>query len=149
MCVCVCVLVHSSYQVVRAPSGPRNRMQTVKTSCFNDVADLLSNGLIPPGECGNIKDNIHTRAVSNYMQSQAPNPIMDRPPPPGHPSEEKICQPFRSVLAQFCPSYSVYLRSFAHRIDLAPDGVYPCCGYVDENVAHVFDFPAATTTLAD
>ena len=38
-----------------------------KTSCFDDIANLLTDGLTPHGEYGTIKGNIHTWAVSNYF----------------------------------------------------------------------------------
>ena len=138
---------HPSHDVVRAPSGPRNKKSTLKSAFFDDIADLLTDGLTPPGEYKTIKDNIHTRAVSEYMQGRPNNPVIGRAPPPIHPSESRISRPYRAALAQLRSGHCIRLRAFAHRIGQAADGLCPRCKDADEDVAHLFDCPEAPTPL--
>ena len=138
---------HPSHEVACAPSGPRNKKRTLKSAFYGDISDLLTDGLTPPGEYSTIKDNIHTRAISTYMRSRPVNPIIGRQPLPIHPSESRISRPYRAALAQLRSGHCIRLRAYAHRIGQAADGLCPRCEEVDEDVAHLFDCPAAPTQL--
>ena len=95
-----------------------------------------------------IKDNIHTRVVADYMRGRGHVPIIGRQPPPIHPSESRLSQPYRAALAQLRDGHSIHLHGFAHRIGQAPSSTCPRCDIDAEDVAHLFDCPAAPTTLS-
>ena len=139
---------HPSHNVVNSAMGPRNMKNTLKSAHNQDVAPLLSNGVLPEESYSNAKQRLHATFVDRSFQQQDINHILQRRPPPVHKSEMVLPRQYRSALAQLRSGHSILLNSYKHTINASPSPTCPRCGNADETVVHLFDCQTHPTPLS-
>ena len=61
---------------------------------------ILISPSIPAGGLGEVRNRIHTLAVTESAAMTSDNPLLGAPPPPVHDSEKYLPRQCRSILAQ-------------------------------------------------
>ena len=125
----------------------------MKQTVFNN-RNYTHNLDIPPQNAAEetIKENIksiHTHHITDYLQGQPNNKVLNQPAPSIHKSEEALDRSTRRTLAQLRTNKSPLLVSYLHKIDPGthPTPSCPLCGHVNHDTTHLFQCPAIPTQL--
>ena len=90
---------------------------------------------------------LHTKAVTNTMNSYIPNKVLDQRPPEISQKEESLSRNSRVVLTQLRSGYSRVLNSYLHRIDEEIEDKCPDCNTSPHNTNHLFNCQMKPTSL--
>ena len=113
-----------------------------------DIQHLLQpNGLADPSVHGRTLKTIHTEDVSSYVNSRSPNRVLHTLPPVISSEEQSLPRPFRTAMSQLRSGFSSKLQSYRSRIGLSNSPLCPECRSHEHTTEHVFDCPAAPTSL--
>lgn len=100
-------LSHPSHGVVRLPPGPRKNQHgcpmkgTLASKFTNSISHhLTGDGTVSEVSYKCIKDSINTEAVSTYIASASPNPVLERKPPDVHTSVTSLPRTHHNTLTQ-------------------------------------------------
>ena len=138
---------HPSYNVISAPDGPRQMKQTLQSAHRDSVDVFLTNGALPAEAYNNAKQIIHADFVEASLDKQEVNPLLQRRPPPVHPSESRLPRAYRASLSQLRSGYSNLLNSYKFKIGASLSATCPRCGDHDDTVPHLFECTANPTSL--
>ena len=120
---------------------------TLRSRCLSDGEPFLTDGVIAVGSYKKALKDIHTKVVSEAVEHQSHNPILDRPPPNIHEEETLLPRNIRSTLSQLRSSHCQRLKSFQHRIGKTPDELCPECGILPHTSSHLFSCLSHPTSL--
>ena len=138
---------HPSFNTISSPSGTRQMKQTLQSAHRDSVDVFLTNGVLPAEAYNNAKQIIHADFVEAALNEQEDNPLLQRRPPPVHPSESRLPRAYRASLSQLRSGYCNILNSYKFKIGVAPSATCPRCGDHDDTVPHLFDCTANPTSL--
>ena len=120
---------------------------TLQSAHRDSVDAFLTNGVLPAEAYNNVKQIIHADFVEAYINEQEVNPLLQRRPPPVHPSESRLPRVYRATLAQLRSGFCNHLNSYKFKIGAAPSATCPRCDRQDDTVLHLFDCSANPTSL--
>ena len=130
------------------PLGPRPKKCTLQSRFLEPVSPFLTEGILPLTSYKLTIANLHTQYVQNAISNLDPNPVLNTPAPPIHPSETQLPRPYRSILTQLRSSYCSRLQSFQFGIDKSPSPICPHCRQDEQTTNHLFSCPSFPTTLS-
>ena len=90
---------------------------------------------------------LHTKAVSQAINSYAPNRVLGTKPPKIHQEENQLSRKTRVKLAQHRSGFVPDLFSYKHRIDESIPDNCPNCNLTPHDVIHLFNCPMKPTEL--
>ena len=138
---------HPSYSTVTAPSGPRDKKQTLQSKFLNVVAPYLSNGIILPQNCSATIKSLHTDAVTRAINLSDRNPLLNDLPPPIAEEETTLPRHCRTTLSQLRSGYCSSLAAYRERIGMSTDPLCPSCREEPQTVPHLFSCREHPTDL--
>ena len=141
---------HPSHDVVQLGPEPghRDKWDTLRSKCWATVEPFLQNGIVPPGAFEEVKKQIHTKIVSDYIDATGPNRVLNGRPPLIHPSEQVLPRETRVTLGRLRSGFCSNLRDFEVFVGRSDDPVCPECLSFDACTDHLFNCPAFPTSLA-
>lgn len=141
---------HPSHAVVTQPT-PRNHRQkkhTLRSKCFLTIEEFLTDGIVPPGELKSVLKNIHTKIVSQHVDSLAPNRVLGVRPPLINKHEPLLPKPIRTTLAQLRSGHCQRLNDYRHRVGWSDTDICPECDQAPASTSHLFACSAHPTNLS-
>ena len=90
---------------------------------------------------------LHTKAVSQAINSYATNRVLGTKPPKIHQEENQLSRKTRVKLAQHRSGFVPDLFSYKHRIDESIPDNCPNCNLTPHDVIHLFNCPMKPTEL--
>ena len=139
---------HPSHQYVTLDRGRRPMKETLRSKCLADVEPFLNDdGVVERGSYEAAKVGIHTKIVSETIDSLGPNRVLGRQPPPIDPTEVYLHRQIRSTLSQLRSSHCARLLSYQARIGSSPTDLCPDCSLEPHTTAHLFNCTARPTSL--
>ena len=140
---------HPSYDVVNLPRGPRDMKSTLQSAFSVDVEPYLVNNSLPPGNYNATKNSLHTSFVARVENAAINNNLLDGKLPDVHKSEETLPRPVRALLSQLRSGRSSKLNTYQHFVlGKIPSPSCPLCDTDDHTSQHIFNCPAAPTSLS-
>ena len=93
--------------------------------------------------------NIHTEAVTDTINNQSPNPVLDLPAPDINEEEKTLPRRTRTTLSQLRSGYSPFLQTYLNRINpnTYPNPNCPICNIHLHTTNHIFNCPNNPTDL--
>jgi len=90
---------------------------------------------------------LHTKAVTNTINSYIPNKVLNQRPPDISQKEESLSRNSRVVLTQLRSGYSRVLNSYLHRINEEIEDKCPDCNTTPHTTDHLFNCQMKPTSL--
>ena len=137
-----------SHAVVNSDPGPRKMKHTLKSKYIDVVSPFLENGVLPEDKYKETLKEIHTAAVKQTIENLGENPILGAIPPATDRSESLLPRNQRRVLAQLRTGHCSLLYTYQSRLKKAPCSLCPECRFRRHTTQHLFDCPAAPTSLS-
>jgi hypothetical protein len=145
---------HPSNVVVKLPPEPRKNtlglhLKEMLSSCFSDVVSYhFHGGITPESDYTKIKTEIHTAAISTYLNSAPPNVVLGcKPSLDIHPSEQSLPRVYQTTNPQLRSGKCNRLQSYKFYIKTADDDECPICHCGPRSSAHLFSCDATPTDL--
>ena len=141
---------HPSRQCVMQPSGPRagNRVPTLQSRFLSSISHLLDESGAPIEDHESLLKEIHTSAVSSFIETAPPNTLLNSAPPEINSAEDALPRYYRTALSQLRSGYcSRWLRDYRMRVGLSTTDVCPECGLAPHTVNHLFECTAHQSAL--
>ena len=131
------------------PDPRHTKRNTLKTKFADNIKPLTAGGKTDPVSYKAGLRQLHTDAVRQTINNQAPNKVLNMPAPKINRTEKLLPRKTRTTLAQLRSGYSTYLNSYLHRINPAshPSPSCPQCDVEAHSTNHLFDCTAAPTEL--
>ena len=132
------------------PDPRHTKRNTLKTKFADNIKPLTAGGITDPVSYKAGLRQLHTDAVRQTINNQAPNKVLNMPAPKINRTEKLLPRKTRTTLAQLRSGYSTYLNSYLHRINPAshPSPSCPQCDVEAHSTNHLFDCTAAPTELS-
>ena len=108
-----------------APASRRNRIGTLRSSCWETVAPFTTNDAVPPGELKEVLRKIHTKVVSESLVNAETNRVLGARPPPVSPSESLLARSTRAALSQLRSGHCIRLKDYQARIGKSDTAICP------------------------
>ena len=133
------------------PPGARRVKATLRTKFYNKLVDLVPavDQSSPGVEAieGGLK-TIHSHYARKAASFRPALWLQEEPDPPNIcKREELLPRSTRCTLAQLRSGYSMFLRSYTHRIGKEGGEECPDCGGTPHDTPHLFNCPAKPTGL--
>jgi len=90
---------------------------------------------------------LHTKAVTDTINSYIPNKVLDQKPPEISKKEDSLTRNSRVLLSQLRSGYSRILNSYKHRINENIEDKCPKCNSTPHTTDHLFNCPMNPTSL--
>ena len=138
---------HPSHSVVTAPSGPRQKKQTLQSAFLPTLTPYLSGGTLPPGTYKETLKTLHTAAVACAIGSRPANRVLQIPDPPVSVEERGLPRVYRTTLAQLRSGFSPALNSYLERVGRSNEDLCPSCRAAPHTTNDLFTCQAHPTSL--
>ena len=130
---------------------PQNRRQSYLVNQFSITKREQFNGLVEYLQCVKYLKKkqkiLHTKAVTDPINSYIPNKVLNLKPPEISQKEESLSRNSRVVLTQLRSGYSRVLNSYLHRINEEIEDKCPDCNTSPHTTDHLFNCQMKPTSL--
>ena len=140
---------HPSYETVSLAPQPNHRQMkhTLRSKCFPIVEPYLQDGIIPASSYKETISKIHTDIVSDTVDAQGPNRVLNGRPPLINPNEAYLPRQTRAVLARLRSGFCSDLKDYQLRLGRSDDDLCPECRLNPASSSHIFSCPSHPTNL--
>ena len=108
---------------------------------------LDERGKIPNSHFPYVKTALHTKIVTDTIDSLGVNRVLNRRPPLIDKSESSLPRIIRVTLSQLRSGFCARLKDFQLRIGKSTDDLCPECAHSPQNTQHLFECPSYPTRL--
>ena len=140
---------HPSFDTVSlVPDRNHRQMKdTLRSKCFPVVEPFLQDGIIPAASYKEVINRIHTNIISDTVDAQSPNRILNARPPLISPNEVYLSRQTRSTLCQLRSGFCSKLADYQYIVGRSDSDNCPDCLTGVASSSHLFSCPAHPTNL--
>ena len=140
---------HPSFEVVTLEPERNHRdcKDTLRSACYSFVEPYIQNGIIPASSYKEVIKRIHTFIVSEAVDAQSPNRVLQTRPPLISPDEAYLAREFRTTLSQLRSGFCARLADYQYLVGRSDSDNCPDCLTGVASSSHLFSCPAHPTNL--
>jgi hypothetical protein len=139
---------HPSHEVTGRLPGVRPDMKPTLQRCFGQVTEKYAlDGTISELSLKRAIKEIHTDAVSAYLEGRVPNCVLGTLALEVHPDEALLPRIYRTTMTPLRADFNKDLRSYQKFIHASDDDSCPGCHAFPHTTAHLFSCSSSPTAL--